>query len=69
MEYGDPDVIHLGEAPEPHPGPGQIRIAVRAASVNGIDWKLRSGLAADGKPLKGTGLLGFDAAGCGRRNR
>jgi NADPH:quinone reductase-like Zn-dependent oxidoreductase len=62
-EYGEPEVITLGEAPEPHAGPGQIRIEVRAASVNPIDWKARSGVYAQGKPLEGTGYLGFDAAG------
>ena len=29
--------------PTPVPAPGQIRIAVRAAGVNPIDWKMRSG--------------------------
>jgi NADPH:quinone reductase-like Zn-dependent oxidoreductase len=62
-EYGGPEVIRLGEAPEPHAGPGQIRILVRAASVNGADWKFRSGMYAQGKPLDGTGYPGFDAAG------
>jgi NADPH:quinone reductase-like Zn-dependent oxidoreductase len=62
-EYGGPEVLSVGEAPEPHAGPGQIRIVVRAASVNPIDWKIRSGIAARGKPLEGTGYLGFDAAG------
>jgi NADPH:quinone reductase-like Zn-dependent oxidoreductase len=62
-EYGGPEVISLGEAPEPHAGPGQIRIAVRAAGVNRMDWKIRSGLLAQGKPMEGTGYLGFDAAG------
>jgi NADPH:quinone reductase-like Zn-dependent oxidoreductase len=62
-EYGGPEVLSVGEAPEPHAGPGQIRVVVRAASVNGIDWKIRSGIAARGKPLEGTGYLGFDAAG------
>jgi NADPH:quinone reductase-like Zn-dependent oxidoreductase len=62
-EYGGPEVISLGEAPEPHAGPGQIRIAVRAAGVNPMDWKIRSGLLAQGKPMEGTGYLGFDAAG------
>ena len=62
-EYGGPEVISLGEAPEPHAGPGQIRIAVRAAGVNPMDWKLRSGMMAQGKALEGTGYLGFDAAG------
>lgn len=62
-EYGGPDVLHLGEAPEPHAGPGQIRIAVKAASINGIDSKISTGRTAGGKPLEGTGYLGFDAAG------
>jgi NADPH:quinone reductase-like Zn-dependent oxidoreductase len=62
-EYGGPEVIRLGEAPEPHAGAGQIRIVVRAASVNPADWKYRSGMYAQGKPLEGTGYLGYDAAG------
>jgi NADPH:quinone reductase-like Zn-dependent oxidoreductase len=62
-EFGGPEVIRLGEAPEPHAGPGQIRIVVRAASVNPADWKYRSGMYAQGKPLEGTGYLGYDAAG------
>ncbi len=62
-EYGGPEVISLGEAPEPHAAPGQIRIVVRAAGVNPMDWKLRSGMLARGKPLEGVGYLGFDAAG------
>jgi NADPH:quinone reductase-like Zn-dependent oxidoreductase len=62
-EYGGPEVLSVGEAPEPHAGPGQIRIVVRAASVNGADWKFMSGRYAQGKPLEGTGYPGFDAAG------
>jgi NADPH:quinone reductase-like Zn-dependent oxidoreductase len=42
---------------------GQIRITVRAASVNPIDWKILSGAMSGGQPAQGTGLLGFDAAG------
>src|SRR5918997_4739559 len=61
--YGGPEVLEVGEAPEPHAGPGQIRIAVKAASVNPFDWKLRSGMMAGGKPLEAPGYLGFDASG------
>jgi NADPH:quinone reductase-like Zn-dependent oxidoreductase len=61
--YGGPEVLHWAEAPEPHAGPGQIRIAVRGASVNPIDWKVFGGMMAGGKPLEGTGYLGYDAAG------
>lgn len=61
--YGGPDVVSLGDAPEPHPGPGQIRIKVQAASVNRMDVKTREGFMAEGEPLEGTGYLGSDAAG------
>ena len=61
--YGEPDVLKWTDAPEPHAGPGQVRIAVRAASVNPIDWKAFSGMMAGGKPMEGTGYLGYDAAG------
>ena len=41
--FGAPEVLELVGLPDPHPGPGQIRVAVRAAGVNPIDWKMRSG--------------------------
>ena len=61
--YGGPEVLEVGEAPEPHAGAGQVRIAVKAASVNPFDWKQRSGMLAGGKPLESPAYLGFDAAG------
>jgi NADPH:quinone reductase-like Zn-dependent oxidoreductase len=61
--YGGPEVLQWAEAPEPHAGPGQVRIAVRAASVNPIDWKAISGAMSGGKSMEGTGYLGYDAAG------
>ncbi|HWE08079.1 MAG TPA: NADP-dependent oxidoreductase [Solirubrobacteraceae bacterium] len=41
--FGGPEVLELVELDDPHPAEGQIRIAVRAAGVNPIDWKVRSG--------------------------
>jgi NADPH:quinone reductase-like Zn-dependent oxidoreductase len=61
--YGGPEVLEWGDAPDPHAGPGQIRIAVRAASVNPIDWKRFGGALSGGQPMVGTGYLGNDAAG------
>jgi NADPH:quinone reductase-like Zn-dependent oxidoreductase len=61
--YGGPEVLQWAEAPDPHAGPGQIRITVRAASVNPIDWKLFTGVMSGGQPMVGTGYLGSDAAG------
>jgi NADPH:quinone reductase-like Zn-dependent oxidoreductase len=61
--YGGPEVLEWAQAPAPYPGPGQLRIAVRAASVNPIDWKAFSGAMSGGEPMAGTGYLGSDAAG------
>ena len=61
--YGGPEVLEWAEAPDPQAGSGQLRIAVRAASVNPIDWKAFSGAMSGGEPMAGTGYLGYDAAG------
>ena len=61
--YGGPEVMEWAQAPDHHAGPGQLRIAVRAASVNPIDWKAFSGAMSGGEPMAGTGYLGADAAG------
>jgi NADPH:quinone reductase-like Zn-dependent oxidoreductase len=53
-EFGGPEVLGLVELPDPEPGPGQIRVAVRAAGINPIDWKVRSG-AMGGELPKRTG--------------
>jgi len=39
--FGGPEVLEIVDLPDPHPGPGQVRIAVRAAGVNPSDWKKR----------------------------
>lgn len=62
-EYGEPDVLVVDDIDEPHPGPGEIRIKVVAASVNPLDWKIRAGYVAGGKPLAEPQQLGFDGAG------
>jgi NADPH:quinone reductase-like Zn-dependent oxidoreductase len=61
-EYGEPEVLHVAEVEAPHAGPGQIRVAVRAAGVNPIDWKVRKGMMADG-PLARPVTPGSDVAG------
>jgi NADPH:quinone reductase-like Zn-dependent oxidoreductase len=60
-EAGKPaDVLSVTEVEEPHAGPGRIRIAVRAAGVNPIDWKVVSGMM---RPPSGPTVPGVDAAG------
>lgn len=45
-------MLELVELPEPHPSAGQIRVAVRAAGVNPIDWKVRSGAMGGDLPQR-----------------
>ncbi|MFC9861780.1 MULTISPECIES: NADP-dependent oxidoreductase [unclassified Streptomyces] len=42
-EFGGPEVLHLAQVDEVRPGPGQVRVRVRAAGVNPIDYKIRHG--------------------------
>ncbi|QHC58727.1 NADP-dependent oxidoreductase [Rathayibacter sp. VKM Ac-2760] len=41
--YGSPEVLQVLEIPEPHAGPGEVRIRVRSAAVNPVDAIIRSG--------------------------
>jgi NADPH:quinone reductase len=62
--YGDPDVMQVGEIPDPVAGPGQIRVRVAAAAVNPVDLMVRSGRASGAVPDPDFPLvLGWDAAG------
>ncbi|ROS75602.1 NADP-dependent oxidoreductase [Cellulomonas sp. PhB143] len=57
--FGGPEVLEIVDLPDPHPGPGEVRIAVRAAGVNASDWKKRQGLMDPELPQ----TLGYEAAG------
>ena len=43
-QFGGPEVLEIVNLPDPHAGPGQIRVAVHAVGVNPTDWKLRKGM-------------------------
>lgn len=57
--FGGPEVLEIVDVPDPHAGPGQVRIAVRAAGVNPSDWKKRAGLMDEELPQ----TMGYEAAG------
>jgi NADPH:quinone reductase-like Zn-dependent oxidoreductase len=42
-QYGGPNVLRLEDVPQPDPGPGRVRVDLRAASVIPGDWKVRAG--------------------------
>ncbi|ONI80281.1 NADPH:quinone reductase [Saccharothrix sp. ALI-22-I] len=61
--FGGPEELRLTDVERPEPGPGQVRIEVRASGVNGFDVKVRSGImeAVFTTPLPT--ILGIEVAG------
>lgn len=59
--YGKADVLTLKEAPDPTPGEGEVRIAVKAAGVNFADIVARQGLYLDAPPRPF--VPGYEVAG------
>ena len=58
---GDPNVLEVREAPDPQPGPGEVRVAVEAAGINFADVLARQGLYPDAPPLPA--VVGYEVAG------
>ena len=64
VEYGGPDALRVFDVPEPHAGPGQVRIRVHAAGVNPTDTLIRDGSRAEAqKEFAPPYVPGMDAAG------
>jgi NADPH:quinone reductase-like Zn-dependent oxidoreductase len=58
-EDGGPEVLRYEDAPDPEPGPGEVLVRLRAASLNHLDLWVRKGLPSVPKPR----ILGADGAG------
>jgi len=58
---GDPDVIYLGEAPDPAPGPDELLVRVHATAVNRADLLQRRG--GYPPPPGASPILGLELAG------
>jgi NADPH:quinone reductase-like Zn-dependent oxidoreductase len=61
--YGGPEGLKLDEIPVPIPAAGQVLVQVKAAGVNGLDWKIREGFVRDAFPLALPAVLGIELAG------
>ena len=61
--FGPPGVLAVGTAADPHPGPGEVRIAVAAAGVLPVDLALRAGTSPSRDTLALPHIPGVDAAG------
>lgn len=56
---GPPDVIEMGEMPDPTPNDHELLVEVHATSVNPVDTKIRQGTRPRALPL----VLGYDVSG------
>jgi NADPH:quinone reductase-like Zn-dependent oxidoreductase len=43
-EFGGPEVLRLGERPDPAPAPGEVVVRIRAANINPTDLATRAGV-------------------------
>ncbi|MCW2741874.1 MAG: Zn-dependent oxidoreductase, NADPH:quinone reductase [Blastococcus sp.] len=63
-EFGGPEALHIVDVPKEPLGPGQVRLRVRAATVNPTDTHARSGAYAGRDPIKTPPWVpGMDVAG------
>ncbi|MDY0003250.1 MAG: zinc-binding dehydrogenase [Polyangia bacterium] len=60
-KHGPPEVLRLIEAPDIEPGPGEVRLAVKAAGLNFADVLARKGMYRDAPPPPL--VVGYEAAG------
>ncbi len=61
--FGGPEAVAFDEIPVPEPGRGEVRVRVRAAALNPVDWKIRDGYLKDMFPHHFPVTLGWDCAG------
>lgn len=59
-EFGDVNKLQLEEVEDPPVGAGEVRVRVRATSINPVDWKIRSGAFKNNEL---PAILGRDLAG------
>lgn len=59
--HGGPEVIRVGDLPDPEPGPGQVRVRVVAAALNHLDLWVLGGIP--GVELSFPHVFGADGAG------
>ncbi|MFE6978244.1 NADP-dependent oxidoreductase [Streptomyces sp. NPDC057682] len=62
-EFGGPEVLHPARVEDPHPGPGQVRLRIRAAAVNPMDYKIRRGWMEDVFSTSLPAVPGVEGAG------
>ncbi|WP_439382603.1 NADP-dependent oxidoreductase [Amycolatopsis lexingtonensis] len=62
-EFGGPEVLRVLDLPEPHAGPGEVRVRVKAAGVQPYDAAVRAGWEPPGLELGWPRVPGNEFAG------
>ncbi|HEY6377370.1 MAG TPA: NADP-dependent oxidoreductase [Edaphobacter sp.] len=62
-EYGGPEKLSYEDVADPVAGEGQVLVRVTSASINPVDYKLRSGAYKSFMPLTFPAILGNDFSG------
>lgn len=57
--YGSPDVLQIGNLPDPTPGVGDLLVEVHATSVTTADWRFRASAFPGGMWLPGRLMAGL----------
>ncbi len=63
QQTGAPDVQEFLDLAQPEPLAGELLVEVRAAGVNPVDWKIRSGAYGAADPSDLPAVLGSEVAG------
>ena len=61
--FGDASQLELRNVSDPSAGPNELKVRMAGASLNPVDWKLRSGALQAWMPLELPAILGRDCAG------
>lgn len=67
-EFGGIDKLEIADVPKPEPDEGEVLIRIKAAGVNPVDYKIRSGLYKGRMPVELPVILGWDVAGIVEKN-
>lgn len=67
-EFGGPEKLEIADVPKPEPNEGEVLIRIKAAGVNPVDYKIRSGLYKERMPYELPLIPGWDVAGVVEKN-
>lgn len=67
-DFGGTEKLEIADVPKPEPEEGEVLVRIKAAGVNPVDYKIRSGLYKGRMPIEMPVILGWDVAGIVEKN-